>query len=97
MRPARDIFTSSSAMVASLVVLPLIPGCGAPPLGGLYYASHNPVDFAHMQDTLLVGTWGGGGGAEHSRWAGGLARRRFGMDCCAGAPRPRPLHTADCA
>lgn len=54
-RPARDIFTSSSTMVASLVVLPLIPGCGAPPLGGLYYASPTPVDFANMQDTLLVG------------------------------------------
>jgi hypothetical protein len=54
-RPARDVFTRSSQLVSSIVVVPLIAGDG-PALGGLYFTFNSPCDFMHIQDTLLVGS-----------------------------------------
>lgn len=51
-RPARDIFTRSSRLVSSIVVVPLIAGDAAP-LGGLYFCLDSPCEFANIQDTLL--------------------------------------------
>ncbi|KAI8462305.1 MAG: kinase-like domain-containing protein [Monoraphidium minutum] len=52
MRPARDVFTRSSELVASIVVVPLIAGDNEP-LGALYFALDAPCEFANIQDTLL--------------------------------------------
>jgi hypothetical protein len=52
-RPARDIFTSSSQLVSAIVVVPLLAG-GQAPLGGLYFATDTPCDFTNNQDMLLV-------------------------------------------
>ena len=52
-RPARDIFTSLSGLVASLVVVPLVSATGDA-LGGLYFALDRPCEFVNNQDTLLV-------------------------------------------
>jgi uncharacterized protein YigA (DUF484 family) len=54
MRPARDVFTRSSELVSSVVVVPLVPAGGAAPLGALYYTSTSPCEFTNIQDTLLV-------------------------------------------
>jgi hypothetical protein len=51
--PARDIFTRSSRLVSSVVVVPLVAG-DEPPLGGLYFALDTPCEFVNIQDTLLV-------------------------------------------
>lgn len=40
-------------MVASIVVVPLLAGGGAP-LGALYFTLAAPCEFANLQDTLLV-------------------------------------------
>jgi hypothetical protein len=47
------VFTRSSRLVSSIVVVPLIAGAH-PPLGALYFALDAPCDFAHLEDCLLV-------------------------------------------
>ena len=59
-RPARDIFTSLSGLVASHVVVPLVSAT-VDALGGLYFALDMPCEFANNQDMLRVrgGVWTG--------------------------------------
>lgn len=49
---AKDIFTRSSDLVASIVVVPLL--VGGTPLGGIYFALETPHSFENLQNTLLV-------------------------------------------
>ncbi|KAI8469487.1 MAG: hypothetical protein J3K34DRAFT_459366 [Monoraphidium minutum] len=49
--PARDVFTHTSHMVSSLVVVPLLVDDRA--LGALYFTQDTPCDFSNIQDALL--------------------------------------------
>jgi len=60
--PARDVFSRSSDLVSSVVVLPLLVSSspnmaeGTPdqaPLGGLYFALGSSCDFENLRDALL--------------------------------------------
>jgi hypothetical protein len=51
---ATDIFSRSSDLVASIVVVPLLVEGRA--LGGMYFALDSPCSFEDMQDALLVGS-----------------------------------------
>jgi hypothetical protein len=52
-RPARDIFTQTAQLVASLLVVPFVY-CEDAPLAALYLTLEAPNDFAHIQGPLLV-------------------------------------------
>jgi hypothetical protein len=54
LQPARDLFTRSSQLVASIVVIPLMARSDAPVLGGLYFTFNVPCDFLQIQETVLV-------------------------------------------
>lgn len=68
-QPARDVFTrSTSELVSSLVVVPLVPahhgggdggggGAAGSCLGALYFTHDAPCDWDNVQEPLLVG-WG---------------------------------------
>lgn len=46
--------------MSSVVVVPLIADREAA-LGAMYFTLETPCEFVHIQDTLLVCVWGGGG------------------------------------
>lgn len=58
MHPARDIFTQPAQLVASLVVVPLVHGDGAP-RAALYLSLEQPNDFTNIQAPLLVSVGSG--------------------------------------
>lgn len=56
--PARDVFTHSSALVSSVVVVPLLRSDDGAAIGALYFTQAAPCDFDNIQDALLVGMVG---------------------------------------
>ncbi len=69
-RPARDVFTRPDALVASVVVVPLVHGDG-PPRAALYLSLEAPSDFINIQAPLLVrkDEWGWGLISCFASWA----------------------------
>ena len=58
--PAKDVFSRSSGLVSSIVVVPLFAAAAAGegaagPLGGMYFSLDTPCDFESFRDVLLVG------------------------------------------
>ena len=53
-QPARDIFGRSPEPVASVVVVPILPPRSSDAIGAVYFTSDTPVNFANVQDLLLV-------------------------------------------